>query len=160
MARQVTALDTPARSRADDTISTNTPYASLRAGASAFLLKDAPEQQLVAAVRVVTGGGVLFSQSVTHRLIERHARRIACPSGLEELTPREQQALRLVRARLLERGDRRAARYQRAHREDARGEHPAKLDLQDRVQAVVLRYESGLVRPDDWEQSPLTDSNR
>jgi DNA-binding NarL/FixJ family response regulator len=121
-------------------------YASLRAGASAFLLKDAPEQQLVAAVRVVADGGSLFAPSVTRRLIEEFARPAPAPQ-LDELTAREQEVLRLVA-----RGRSNAEIAQ----ELVVSEHTAKthvasilqkLDLRNRVQAVVLAYESGLVRP-------------
>jgi DNA-binding NarL/FixJ family response regulator len=123
-------------------------YESLRAGASAFLLKDAPEQQLVAAVRVVADGGSLFAPSVTRRLIEEFAR--PAPSrapALAELTAREQEVLRLVA---------RARSNAEIARELVVSEHTAKthvasilqkLDLRNRVQAVVLAYESGLVRP-------------
>jgi DNA-binding NarL/FixJ family response regulator len=125
-------------------------YESLRAGASAFLLKDAPEQQLVAAVRVVADGGSLFSPSVTRRLIEEFARPAAAESpALADLTARELEVLRLVA-----RG--------RSNAEIATdlvvSEHTAKthvasilqkLGLRNRVQAVVFAYETGLVRPGD-----------
>jgi DNA-binding NarL/FixJ family response regulator len=123
-------------------------YESLRAGASAFLLKDAPEQQLVAAVRVVAEGGSLFSPSVTRRLIEQFARPAAsAPPALAELTPREQEVLRLVA---------RGRSNAEIAAELVVSEHTAKthvasilqkLGLRNRVQAVVLAYESGLVRP-------------
>src|SRR5258707_6794298 len=74
-------------------------YEALRAGASAFLLKDAPEQQLLAAIRVVADGGSLFSPSVTRRLIEQFASRAAeevSPAEIHELTARELEVLRLV----------------------------------------------------------------
>jgi DNA-binding NarL/FixJ family response regulator len=123
-------------------------YEALRAGASAFLLKDAPEHQLVAAIRLAADGGATFSPAVARRLIERFARPQARPApGLEELTPREFEVLRL-----LARG--------RSNSEIAGelvvSEHTAKthvarvlgkLGLRDRVQAVILAYESGLVQP-------------
>src|SRR5262249_32961691 len=74
-------------------------YASLRGGASAFLLKDAREHQLVAAIRVVADGGSLFAPSVTRRLIEKFACAAPAPEAsarLDELTARELEVLRLV----------------------------------------------------------------
>jgi DNA-binding NarL/FixJ family response regulator len=125
-------------------------YESLRAGASAFLLKDAPEQQLVAAVRVVADGGSLFSPSVTRRLIERFATSTSPASALlEELTPREQEVLRLIA---------RGRSNAEIAAELVVSEHTAKthvasilqkLDLRNRVQAVVFAYETGLVRAGD-----------
>jgi DNA-binding NarL/FixJ family response regulator len=123
-------------------------YESLRAGASAFLLKDAPEQQLVAAVRVVADGGSLFSPSVTSRLIEEFARPAATESpALAELTARELEVLLLVA---------RGRSNAEIAAELVVSEHTAKthvasilqkLDLRNRVQAVVYAYETGLVRP-------------
>src|SRR5205823_9852270 len=71
-------------------------YEALRAGASGFLLKDAPEDQLLAAIRVVASGGSLFAPAVTRRLIERFAGTApaeALPAALSELTPREAEVL-------------------------------------------------------------------
>jgi len=124
-------------------------YQALRAGASGFLLKDAPEERLITAVRVVADGGSLFAPSVTRRLIEEFARR-APPlprPALSGLTEREVDVLEQIA-----RG--------RSNAEISRGlcisentvkTHVArilmKLDLRDRVQAVVVAYESGLVKP-------------
>jgi DNA-binding NarL/FixJ family response regulator len=125
-------------------------YEALRAGASGFLLKDAPEEQLLAAIRVVAAGGSLFAPSVTRRLIQRFAERAPArtePPSLGELTDREREVLRLV-ARGLSNTEIAA--------ELVVSEHTAKshvssilhkLGLRDRVQAVVLAYESGLVAP-------------
>jgi DNA-binding NarL/FixJ family response regulator len=123
-------------------------YESLRAGASAFLLKDAPEQQLVAAVRVVADGGSLFSPTVTRRLIEQFARPASSDStALAELTPREQEVLRLV-ARGRSNAEIATELFVSEHTTKT---HVAsilqKLDLRNRVQAVVFAYETGLVRP-------------
>ena len=122
---------------------------ALRAGAGGFLLKDAPGDQLVAAIRIVAGGGSLFAPSVTRRLIERYlgAEPGPAPPGLDELTPREAEMLRQIG-----RG--------RSNAEIARAlvlsEHTVKshvahllrkLRLRDRTQAVVLAYEAGIVRP-------------
>jgi DNA-binding NarL/FixJ family response regulator len=124
-------------------------YEALRAGASAFLLKDAPEHQLLAAIRVVADGGSLFSPSVTRRLIEQFASRGAArepPAGLDELTARELEVLRLV-ARGLSNAEISAELVVTEHTTKT---HVAsilqKLALRNRVQAVVLAYESGLVR--------------
>jgi DNA-binding NarL/FixJ family response regulator len=125
-------------------------YEALRAGASGFLLKDAPEEQLVAAIRVVAAGGSLFAPSVTRRLIEQFARRARTPEAppqLEELTPRELEVLRLV-ARGLSNAEIAETLVVSEHTTKT---HVAsvlsKLDLRNRVQAVVLAYESGLVTP-------------
>jgi DNA-binding NarL/FixJ family response regulator len=149
--RRVTALDPPARVLVLTTFDLDEyVYDSLRAGASAFLLKDAPEQQLVAAVRVVADGGSLFSPSVTRRLIEQFARPASpAAEAVAGLTPREQEVLRLV-ARGRSNAD--------IASELVVSEHTAKthvasilqkLDLRNRVQAVVFAYETGLVRPGD-----------
>ena len=123
-------------------------YEALRAGASAFLLKDAPESQLLAAIRVVADGGSLFAPSVTRRLIEQFARGAdAVAPALGELTARELEVLRLI-ARGLSNAEIAAELVVSEHTTKT---HVAsilqKLDLRNRVQAVVLAYESGLVRP-------------
>ena len=124
-------------------------YEALRAGASGFLLKDAPEEDLLAGIRIVANGGSLFAPSVTRRLIERFApphtaeRRPA----LEELTPREAEVLLLV-ARGLSNGEVAAVLVVSEHTVKTHVAHILqKLDLRDRTQAVVLAYESGLIRP-------------
>lgn len=126
-------------------------YEALRAGASGFLLKDAPEEQLVAGIRIVASGGSLFAPAVTRRLIERfagtHAR--TPPPELTELTPRELEVLRLV-ARGLSNAEIAAQLVVSEHTVKTHVAHIlGKLDLRDRVQAVVLAYESGIVRPGD-----------
>jgi DNA-binding NarL/FixJ family response regulator len=125
-------------------------FAALRAGASGFLLKDAPEEQLLAAIRVAASGGALFSPSVTTRLIER----FAAPDGAETppvdlatLTDREREVLVLL-ARGLSNAEIAAQLVVSDHTVKT---HVArilrKLDLRDRTQAVIAAYESGLVRP-------------
>lgn len=125
-------------------------FEALRAGASGFLLKDAPEEQLVAAIRVAADGGSLFAPSATRRLLGQFALRAvpkASPPGLAELTQREHEVLLLVARGLSNR---------EIAAELALSEHTAKthvahilgkLELRDRIQAVVLAYEAGLVRP-------------
>jgi DNA-binding NarL/FixJ family response regulator len=122
-------------------------FGALRAGASGFLLKDAPEDQLVAAIRVAADGGALFSPSVTRRLIERFAGHREPPAGIGELTEREREVLRLV-ARGLSNAEIAGELVVSEHTVKT---HVArvlqKLDLRDRTQAVVAAYESGLVQP-------------
>jgi DNA-binding NarL/FixJ family response regulator len=125
-------------------------YEALRVGASGFLLKDAPEDQLAAAIRVVADGGSLFAPSVTARLIAEFAQRARPkepPPELDELTPRELEVLRLIA---------RGLSNEEIAAELVVSEHTArthvsrilsKLDLRDRVQAVVLAYETGLAQP-------------
>jgi DNA-binding NarL/FixJ family response regulator len=126
-------------------------YAALRAGASGFLLKDAPAEQLVAAVEVVARGDALLAPQVTRLLIEEVARRRAPdPSavpGLERLTEREVEVLRLM-ARGMSNGEIATALYLgEATVKTHVGRVLGKLDARDRVQAVVAAYESGLVEP-------------
>jgi len=125
-------------------------YEALRAGASGFLLKDAGADQLIAGIRVVAQGDSLLAPSVTRRLIEQFAQRPspnARPDTVAELTARELEVLRL-----LARGLSNAEIAQELIIGDATVKtHVArllqKLGLRDRVQAVVLAYESGLVQP-------------
>jgi DNA-binding NarL/FixJ family response regulator len=124
-------------------------FAALRAGASGFLLKDAPEEQLGAAIRVASEGGSMFAPSVTQRLIERFADvgDVPPPPSLEELTARELEVLRML-ARGLSNAEIAAELVVSEHTVKTHVAHVlGKLDLRDRVQAVVLAYECGLVRP-------------
>jgi DNA-binding NarL/FixJ family response regulator len=125
-------------------------YEALRAGASGFLLKDAPEERLIAAIRVAADGGSLFAPSVTRRLIERFASvsgPAASHTGLDRLTQREGEVMRLL-ARGLSNGEIAAALVITEHTAKTHVAHILdKLDLRDRVQAVVMAYETGLVRP-------------
>jgi DNA-binding NarL/FixJ family response regulator len=124
-------------------------YEALKAGASGFLLKDVPRAQLVAAVRAVAAGDQLLSPSITRKLIEEFVRRAPRRGGIPEamagLTDRELDVLRLVA-----RGKSNAEIAKELYLSDATvkthvGHVLQKLDLRDRVQAVVLAYESGLV---------------
>jgi DNA-binding NarL/FixJ family response regulator len=122
-------------------------YEALRAGASGFLLKDAPEEQLVAGIRIVADGGSLFAPAVTRRLIERFAGAAPqeLPPALPELTTRELEVLRLL-ARGLSNAEIAAELVLSEHTAKTHVAHILnKLDLRDRVQAVVLAYESGIV---------------
>ncbi len=123
-------------------------YAALRAGASGFLLKDAKESQLLAAIRMVVDGGSIFAPEVTERLIARFAEREPEPRvELPSLTAREREVLGLV-ARGLSNAE---IAERLVISEHTTKTHVAsllqKLSLRSRVQAVVLAYESGLVRP-------------
>jgi prevent-host-death family protein len=125
-------------------------YAALRSGASGFLLKDVSPEQLVAAVRTVAVGDALLAPSITRRLIERYVQPPAAPSGsieaLGSLTPRETEVLRLV-ARGMSNAE--IADMLVVSEATAKTHVAAilgKLDLRNRAQAVVLAYESGLVR--------------
>jgi DNA-binding NarL/FixJ family response regulator len=128
-------------------------YEALRAGASGFLLKDAPAAELVHAVRVVAAGEALLAPSVTRRLIEDFAwqpgrpAELAEASRLGELTPREAEVLTLI-ARGLSNAEI-SARLVIAEQTTKThvGRILMKLGLRDRAQAVVFAYESGLVTP-------------
>ena len=126
-------------------------YEALRAGASGFLLKDVPPEQLVAAIHVVAQGDALLAPSVTRRVIEEYTKRPpqreGPPPEVEDLTAREVEVLQLI-----------AKGFSNAEiakelfvSETTVKTHVArvlmKCNLRDRVQAVVMAYESGLVRP-------------
>jgi DNA-binding NarL/FixJ family response regulator len=125
---------------------------ALRAGASGFLLKDVPTAELVHAVRVIAAGDALLSPAVTRRLLDRVGRRLpasatTAPSALAELTEREREVFELLArglsnaeiAEVLTVGDATV----KTHVSNVL----MKLGLRDRVQAVVLAYESGLIAP-------------
>ena len=124
-------------------------YAALQAGASGFLLKDAPPEQLVHAVRVVYGGDALLSPSVTSRLISDFTARAPAANhpAIADLTEREREVLGCV-ARGLSNAEIAAELYVGETTVKTHvGRILMKLSLRDRVQAVVLAYESGLVQP-------------
>lgn len=129
-------------------------YAALRAGASGFLLKDAPAEQLIDAVRVVARGDALLAPSVTRLLIEEVARRpkadpAAVAPGIDDLTERELDVMRLVARGMSNAEIADALFLGEATVKTHVGRILAKLDLRDRVQVVVAAYESGLVTPGD-----------
>ena len=128
-------------------------YEALRAGASGFMLKDTPPEQLVEAIHVVARGDALLSPTITKRVIEEFIRRppstiaVARPAKLEELTARELEVLGFM-ARGLSNAE--IARDLFVSETTVKT-HVArilmKLSLRDRVQAVVFAYENGLVQP-------------
>ena len=121
-------------------------YEALRAGASGFVLKDDPPEQLIAAIRTVAAGDALLSPAVTRRVIQQFTRipRAAQPSGLEQLTGRERDVLRLV-AQGLSNAEIGEQLYIGETTVKTHVTHVLqKLNLRDRVQAVVLAYQTGL----------------
>ena len=128
-------------------------YDALKAGASGFLLKTAPPPQLVSAVRTIAAGEALLAPTVTRRLVEEFVRRPPpgeeTPAAVDDLTEREREVLKLIAgglsnaeiaARLVVSGATVKTHVNRIFQ---------KLHLRDRVQAVVLAYETGIVRPGD-----------
>jgi len=129
-------------------------FAALRAGASGFLLKDAPPADLLSAIRAVAGGDAVVAPSVTRRLLDAYAHRLpdagageSRDARLAPLTEREREVL-LALARGLTNAEI-AARLvvSEATVKTHVGRILGKLDLRDRVQAVILAYETGLVQP-------------
>jgi DNA-binding NarL/FixJ family response regulator len=125
--------------------------AALRAGASGVLRKDAPARELIAAIRSVAAGDAILAPSVTRRLLDRFASRLPAdlpaPASLAQLTERELDVLRLV-ARGRSNAEIAAELFLSETTVKTHVGHAlTKLDLRDRVQAVVFAYESGLVRP-------------
>jgi DNA-binding NarL/FixJ family response regulator len=126
-------------------------YAAMRAGASGFLLKDSPRAALLHAVRTVADGSALLDPALTRRLIEDWVRRppprTGVPEALRTLTPRELEVFTAL-ARGRSNGEIAAELVLSEATVKSHVAHVlAKLDLRDRVQAVVLGYECGLVRP-------------
>jgi DNA-binding NarL/FixJ family response regulator len=127
-------------------------YAALTAGASGFLLKDVSPEQLAGAVRLVRSGDALLAPSITRRLVERFAphaaaSRSAVHSDLSELTPRELEVLRLLAHGLNNAELAAQLTLSEATIKTHVARILAKLQLRDRVQAVVLAYETGLAGP-------------
>ena len=125
-------------------------YRALQAGASGFVLKDDPPEQLIAAIRTVAAGDALLSPAITKRVIEQFAGipRPEPPKGIDELTAREREILRLVASGLSN-----AEIGQELYITDATVKTHVthilqKLDLRDRVQAVVLAHQAGLFGAD------------
>jgi DNA-binding NarL/FixJ family response regulator len=131
-------------------------YDALRAGASGFMLKDASPEEIAAAVRIVASGEALLAPAITRAVIEEFAKQSPAPPStppraVEELTPREREVLDL-----LARGLSNSEVCKRLVISEATAKtHVArilqKLDLRDRVQAVIYAYETGLVQPGETE---------
>ncbi|MEP6559559.1 MAG: response regulator transcription factor [Nakamurella sp.] len=127
-------------------------YEALRSGASGFLLKDAPAEQLLAAVRCVAAGDALIDPSVTRRLIGRFTSALrpatGVPQQLAQLTARELDVLALLAAGSSNQEIARELVVEDSTVKTHVGRVLTKLGLRDRVQAVVLAYETGFVVPD------------
>ena len=138
---------------------------ALRAGASGFLLKDVPPEELAAAIRVVAAGEALLAPSITRRLLDRFASTFTVPgearrpAGLADLTERELEVFTLIG---------RGLSNQEIADHLVLGETTvkthvsrvfAKLELRDRVQAVVLAYETGIVHPGEGHVGPGDDGS-
>lgn len=126
-------------------------YGAMRAGASGYLLKDTPAKELVTAVRVIAAGDALLSPSVTKRLIEEFAARpepqAATDALPDDLTERELEALQLLAQGLSNREIAEAMFVGEATAKTHVSRLLTKLGVRDRVQAVVLAYETGVVQP-------------
>lgn len=127
-------------------------YDALRAGASGFLLKDTPPEDLVDAIRVVAAGDALLSPSITRKLLGEFTKTRATPepaAGLAELTDREEEVLRQL-SKGLSNAEIAEVLFVSETTVKTHVSHIlTKLELRDRVQAVVVAYESGLVVPGD-----------
>ena len=125
--------------------------AALRAGASGFLLKDAPTEQVLEAVRAVAAGDAVLSPTVTRRLLDQVGRRlpaaVAREPGLEPLTEREREVLRMLAAGLSNAEIAQALVVSEATVKSHVSSLLGKLGLRDRVQAVIYAYETGLIAP-------------
>jgi DNA-binding NarL/FixJ family response regulator len=125
---------------------------ALRAGASGFLLKDAPTGEVVAAVRAVAAGDAVLSAPVTRQLLDQIARRLPAavsrqPSELDGLTQREQEVLRMLASGLSNAEIAAALVVSEATVKSHVSALLGKLGLRDRVQAVIYAYETGLIAP-------------
>lgn len=126
-------------------------YEALRAGAAGFLLKTTPPDQLVAGIETVAAGESLLAPSLTRRLIEEHLRRPPpydrVPRVLQDLTQRELEVFTMISRGLANDQIAKSLVLSEATVKTHVNRILAKLDLRSRVQAVVLAYESGLIRP-------------
>jgi DNA-binding NarL/FixJ family response regulator len=126
-------------------------FAALQAGASGFLLKNVPPEELLAAIRVVASGESVVAPRVTRRLLDRFAGQLAPPQAtdgrLGSLTEREREVLLLVAQGMSNAEIAEKLFVAEATVKTHVGRILTKLDLRDRVQVVVLAYETGLVRP-------------
>ena len=134
-------------------------YEALRAGASGFMLKDTPPEQLVEAIHIVAGGDALLSPSITKRVIEEFVSRPPesvrkPPAELDELTTRELEMLRYLARGLSNAEIAREAFVSETTVKTHVARILMKLRLRDRVQAVVFAYESGIVQPGESTAQP------
>jgi DNA-binding NarL/FixJ family response regulator len=125
---------------------------ALRAGASGFLLKDAPVDELIGAIRAVAAGEAQLSPTVTRRLLDQVAHRLpapisAAPGGFEELTPREREVLQLMAGGLSNAEIAAALFVSEATVKTHVSSVLGKLGLRSRIQAVIYAYEAGVVTP-------------
>jgi DNA-binding NarL/FixJ family response regulator len=125
-------------------------YESLRAGASGFMLKDAPPEEIAAAVRIVAGGDALLAPAITRAVIEQFARgpvapKVPEPPSLAELTPREREVFALLVQGLSNPEICRTLVISEATAKTHVARILQKLALRDRVQAVIFAYESGVI---------------
>jgi DNA-binding NarL/FixJ family response regulator len=151
--RQILASGSQARILVLTTFDLDTyVYAALAAGASGFLLKDTPEDHLIGAIRAIAAGNGLFAPTVTRRLIQHFAVQHPAPAAvpaLNVLTDREREILRLL-AGALTNAEIAEAAYISEHTVRTHvARILAKLQLHDRAQAIVVAYETGLVRAGD-----------
>jgi DNA-binding NarL/FixJ family response regulator len=127
-------------------------FAALQAGASGFLLKSVPPDELLAAIRTVAGGEAVVAPRITRRLLDRFADRLTpppagAPGDVPELTDREREVLLLLAQGLSNNEIGERLRVTDATVKTHVGRILAKLGLRDRTQAVIFAYESGLIRP-------------
>jgi DNA-binding NarL/FixJ family response regulator len=138
-------------------------FAAMRAGASGFLLKDTPARDLVSAVRVIAAGDALLSPSVTKRLIEAFARQPELEASAvtlpTDLTEREREALELLACGLSNREIAARMFVGEATAKTHVSRLLSKLGVRDRVQAVVLAYETGVVRPGTGPHGPRPEAH-
>jgi DNA-binding NarL/FixJ family response regulator len=128
--------------------------AALRAGASGFLLKDAPTAKVVEAVRAVAAGDAVLSPAVTRQLLDQVGRRLPAavsqePEGLAQLTEREREVLRMLAAGLTNAEIAQVLVVSEATVKSHVSNLLGKLGLRDRVQAVIYAYETRLIAPSD-----------
>ncbi len=152
-ARQIVARDATARVVMLTTFDMDEyVYEALRAGASGFLLKDVPPERLVAGIRSVFSGEALLAPSITRRLIEGFVRRQparSLPGGASELTAREREVLELMARGLSNAEIAGILVVSETTVKTHVARVLAKLELRDRVQAVVFAYECGIIQPGD-----------
>lgn len=124
-------------------------FGALKAGASGFLLKRTSPEDLIAAIHTVAAGNALLSPSVTRRVVDRLARQplVADDSALDELTPREREVLELIAQGLSNREIASALVVEETTVKSHVKRILMKLGVRDRVQAVILAYEAGVVLP-------------